>query len=132
MMLMGYPVKIDKERMVYGQTTENISLKKGVKLARYVVKVSKRKFTKAIRFLEDLVNERVTVNGKLYTKTAKALLKLFKHVEANARNRGFDVESLYILSLSVNKGPTIYRRRRKHQFGSRMKIAHIKLVVEKR
>ncbi|HIQ50199.1 MAG TPA: hypothetical protein EYH56_03325 [Nanoarchaeota archaeon] len=128
---MGYPVPIDKEKMVYAQTTENISWKKGVELARYVVRRYK-KFTKAKEFLEKLVNEEVNVNGKLYTKTAKALLRIFKSVEANAKFRGFDIENLWIKCLSVNKGPTIYRRRRKSSFGSKLKIAHIKLVVEKR
>lgn len=128
---MGYPLPIQKEKMVYAETTESISHKKGVELARYITKKN-RNFLKAKEFLEKLVNGEVTVNGKLYTKTAKALLKLFNSVEANARFRGFDLENLWIKSLSVNKGPTLYRRRRKSNFGARLKIANIKLVVEKK
>jgi ribosomal protein L22 len=128
---MGYPVPIEKDKMVYAQTTESISQKKGVELARALLRRS-RKFVKVKKMLEDLVNERITINGKLYTKTAKAFLRLFNSLEANARFRGFDIHSLWIKCLSVNKGPTIYRRRRKNAFGSRLKIAHIKLVVEKR
>lgn len=128
---MGYPVPIEKEKMVYAETTESISWKKGVELARYLVRRS-RKFVNAKQFLEKLVNEEVSVNGKLYTNTAKALLRLFNSVEANAKFRGFDLEKLWIKSLSVNKGPTIHRRRRKSNFGSQLKIANIKLVVEKR
>ncbi len=129
---MGYPVSIDKGKMVYGETTESISWKKGTELSRFLVRKSRRNFLKAKKFLEELVEGKVTANGKLYTNTAKALLKLFKSVEANARFRGFELEKLRIKSLSVNKGPTIYRRRRKHGFGSQLKIANIKLVVEKK
>ncbi len=128
---MGYPVKIDKERMVYAEITESISTKKGIELSRKLVKAS-RKFDVAKRILEELVNGKRTIDGKTYEKTAKGLLKLFNLVEANAKFRGFDTSNLFILSLSVNKGPTLHRGRRKSSFGSRMKISHLKLVVEKR
>lgn len=128
---MGYPVSIEKEKMVYAETTESISWKKGVELARYLVRKS-RKFVNAKKFLENLVEGKADFNGKLYTNTAKALLRIFNSVEANAKFRGFDVENLWIKALSVNRGATLYRRRRKSGFGSQLKIANIKLVVEKR
>ncbi len=131
-MAQGYPVPIDKEKMVYAQTTERISYKKGVILARKVVRLARRNFVKAMKILEELVEGKRNIEGKYYTNTAKALLRIFKSVEANARFRGFDVNSLWIKSLSVNKGPTLHRRRRKREFGTRLKIAHIKLVVEKK
>ncbi len=128
---MGYPVKINKESMVCGETTEDISPKIGVELARKLVKIT-RKFDRAKKILEELTQGKRKINGKLYTSTAFAFLRLFNSVEANARFRGFEPNSLVIKSLSVNKGPTLYRRRRKNSFGSRLKIAHIKLVVERR
>ncbi len=128
---MAYPVKIDKEKTVCAQTTARISPKKGVALARYLIKRT-RKFVQVKRFLEDLVAGKVSVNGKLYTKTARALLDVLKSVEANAKFRGFDANHLRIISFSVNKGPSIYRRRRKNSFGSKLKAAHIKIVVEKK
>ncbi len=128
---MGYPIKIDKERMVYAEITEGVSTKKGVELSRKLVKMT-RKFEQAKKIIEDLIEGKRTIEGKTYYKTAKAFLQLFNLVEANAKFRGFDTQNLYIRSLSVNKGPTLYRRRRKNSFGSRMKISHLKLVVEKR
>ncbi len=131
-MAKGYPIPIRKEKMVYAQTTERISVKKGVALARFLVRESRRNFLKAKKLLEEILAEKRSVNGKYYTNAAKALLRLFKSLEANAKFRGFETENLWIKSLSVNKGPSIYRRRRKHAFGSKLKTAHIKLVVEKK
>jgi ribosomal protein L22 len=128
-MAMGYPIPIDKEKMVYAETTAKVSPKKAVVVAR---KINGKKFLEAKKFLEDLLAEKVSINGKYYTNPTKEILRLFKSVEANAKFRGFDLNELWIKTINVNRGPTIYRRRRKSAFGARMKISNIKIVLERR
>ncbi len=93
-------------------------------------KIRKKKLKYAVSFLEDLIKEKQNINGKYYTKTASELLKLVKNLWKNAESKGLDAGEL-ILYVSPKKGDTIHRRRRKSDFGTRMKAVHVEMFAVK-
>ncbi len=107
----------------------NISTKDAVIVCR---KIRGMKFEDAEKFLEDLLAQKRSIDGKYYTKTVREILKLLESCKANAENLGLDEEFL-VVHASAHKGPTIRRRRRKADFGNRMKISNIEIMlIEKR
>ena len=93
-------------------------------------KIRKKKLKYAMSFLEALIKEKQSINGKYYTKTASELLKLLGNLKKNADAKSLDADEL-ILYVSPKKGDTINRRRRKSDFGTRMKAVHIEMFAVK-
>ena len=85
----------------------------------------------AEKFLENLVDKKVSIRGKYYTNATKTILDVLRSCKANAENLGLDMENL-IVHASAHKGPTIRRRRRKSDFGNRMKITNIEMMLIER
>ncbi len=105
-----------------------ISLKSATIVCR---EVRKRKYVeKAIKFLEDLVEKKVSIRGKYYTNAAKELLKFLKSAIKNAEYKKLSREKLVIAYLAPNKGESFFRARRKSGFGRRMKSTHLSVVLK--
>ncbi len=106
-----------------------VSLKHSTVLCREVRKL--KRLDKAIRFLENLVEKKVSIDGKYYTNAAKKLLEVLKSVKANARQKNLNEERLYIKVLKADKGETFLRPRSRARFsGRRAKSTHLRVVVE--
>jgi large subunit ribosomal protein L22 len=68
--------------------------------------------------------------GRYPIKVANTFLSLLEAAEANAANKGLDVESLYVKAVMANKGTGTMRASR-HR-GRSAKRTHIELVLEEK
>ncbi len=68
--------------------------------------------------------------GRYPVKASKEILMLLNSLEANAQNKGLDVDALYIKTIIPNKGNTIwhYGRHRRRQ----AKTTHIEIIAEEK
>ncbi len=121
-----------------------LSIKQSVEIARYL---RGRNLSKSKVFLQDVIDKKRAVPFKRYNrdtghkpgkvaagrypeKAAKHFLMLLNSLEANAENKGLDVDSLILSEVIANKGPDQWHygrlRRRK------MKRTHLQIkAVEK-
>jgi len=106
-------------------STLPISYKAALAICR---KINKMQFVKAKKFIEDLVAEKRAIKRKFYTKAAKEILSLLSSLESNAKSAGKELEG-FKLFISANKGPTLYRLRRKRAFGHQLKMTNIQAVL---
>lgn len=127
MILMPYTF-VPKEKHAKAYSTLRISTKSGAKLCRAI---SKKPLVRAKRLLTDLAEERRTLGRRHYTKTAKELLQLLNSCEKNAEALGLAAEKLFIHA-SAHKGPTMRRRRRRGNFGTRLKSTSVEVMLIER
>jgi len=107
-----------------------ISLKHSLVLCK---ELKGKKLGKAMKFLEDLIAQKVSINGKYYTKAAKNFLDLLKAGEANATRKGLNPEKLFIKQIKADKGLRFYRPRSLwHLRRQRIKAVNLSLEVEER
>jgi ribosomal protein L22 len=92
-----------------------------------------KKFEKARNFLENLVDRKVALDGKYYTKTAAKFLEMFRSVEANAKVKKLNTEKLWVKKAKAEKGVVFVRPRSRFRLRSRKaKSATVEIVVEER
>ena len=107
-----------------------ISLKHSLVLCK---KLKGKRLDKAKKFLEDLITQKVNINGKYYTKASKIFLDLLKSSEANATQKGLNSEKLFIKQIKADKGLRFYRpRTRWHLRRERVKAVNLKVELEER
>ena len=82
-----------------------VSFKKSIIVCKHIRGL---KLEKARKFLENLIEQKISINGKYYTKVAKQLLDLLKQAEANAARKNLKIEKLYVIA-KANKGEKIMR-----------------------
>ncbi len=114
----------EKHAKAYGRNLR-ISAKRAAFLCRVI---KKKPLTRVKRLLEDLAEERRDLDGKYYTKTAKEMLMLLNSCEKNADALGLDTGHL-IVHASAHQGTNLRRRRRKQNFGSKMKSANVEIML---
>ncbi len=124
-MFMKYTFPITKD-MVAARSNLSISDKNADKICRAV---NRKKYPEAKQIITNLAEEKKSLRGKFYTKTAKEILKLLKVLEANANAKNVDTEKMNLF-ISAHRGPTLYRARRKSRFGTQMKICQIQAVLK--
>lgn len=124
MIKMKYTIPI-KEKMVCASSTLSISSLNAVKVCRAL---NRKKFADAKEILDNILNRKVSLRGKYYTKTVEEISKLLKQLESNTKmkNMNPDIMTLFI---SAHRGPTIYRSRRRRQHGMQLKMCHIEAVL---
>ena len=81
--------------------------------------------------VENIINEKESLNVKYHTKTAEQIMEVLNSAEANAKAKNFDLNAAELF-LSANKGITIHRARRKRDFGSRLKMTNIQVVLREK
>ena len=124
-MSMKYTIPIKKD-MVCASSNISVSTKTATKICKFL---NRKKVAETKKFLNDLINEKVSLNGKYYTSTCKEILKVLESVESNARARGLNPDSMKVL-ISAHRGPTLHRgRRRWRKFGTRLKMSQIQIVL---
>ena len=89
---------------------------------------------RAIKFMENVVKGKQTLDGKkYYTNASKAFLELLKNVLANAKNKNLNEEKLFIKTIKVDRGPKIRGTRTRWKLRFRkLKSTHVEIVVEER
>lgn len=118
---------IPTKNCVCASTTVGVSTLHSVKICR---KINRRKFANVKKFMNDLINEKKSINGKFYTKTAKEVLKLLDSVESNAKAKNIDPNEMQIF-ISAHQGPTLYRSRTKRFYGLKLKMTNLQIVLKK-
>jgi len=127
MLRYAYKPKSSRNAKAYGYGLR-ISRKHSQEICR---KLRGMRLDKAKKFLEDLLEKRVSLNGKYYTKAAGEILKLLKSAEKNAEAKGLELEKLFV-HLSAHRGWTFRRPRRFKLRGQIQRITHIQVVLEER
>jgi len=106
-----------------------ISLKHALQICKFL---KNKKLQKAKAFLEKVLKQEESYNGKYYTKATKEFLSLLKAAEANAKKKGLNLEKLYIKVIKADKGETIYRPKRAKFVPRRGKSTHLTVILEER
>lgn len=107
-----------------------ISFKKSQVL---VHKIKGKRLSKAKSILEDLAEQKHSLEGKYYPKTAKKFLEMLRTVEANAKVKKLNTEKLWIKKAKAEKGVMFMRPRSRFRLRSRRaKSATVEIIVEER
>lgn len=126
---MAHQTHVPKQR--YAKAF-GVGLRVSQKASSIVCRAIKNKpLDRARRLLEDLKDERRSLDGKYYTKAVKEILNLVNSCEKNAEHAGLDTGKLFVHA-SASKGGAIHRRRRKGAFGNMMKNTHIEVLLVER
>ena len=125
-----YSKKIDGDNIA---KAHSLNLRISVKNAKVVCKSVRGMYLKkAKKFLEDVLKEKRSINGKYYSKTTKEVLNIIKSAEKNAEFKNLDTDNMYILHIAALDGTHMYRRRRKYRFGTKIKSAHLEVILKEK
>ncbi len=103
-----------------------ISVKNAKIVARQIIN---KPVEKAKRFLENLINQKISLNGKYYTKTTIEILKALHHAEESAKHKKMDLSKLRIKTIKVHKGPKLITPKRYKFRGRVKKNAHLEIIL---
>ena len=107
-----------------------ISLKNSLIICK---KIRGKNVEKAKSFLENLINRKISIEGKYYTNAAKKILEVLKNAEANALKKGLNLERTFIKIAKADKGEKFIRPKSRWRFrGREAKSTHITIIVEER
>ncbi len=90
--------------------------------------ISGRPLPKAKAFLERLLSQTQSLDGKYYTKTAGEILELLKSAENNVEFKGLEAERM-IVNASAHQGFRFMRPRRFKMRRQQRKVANVQLVL---
>lgn len=107
-----------------------ISLKHSVAICK---ELKGKNLSKAKKFLEDLINRKISLEGSYYTNAAKRILELLSSAEANARFKGLAAEKLFVKAAKADKGFSFVKPKSRWRFrGRRAKAATVAITLEER
>ena len=116
-----------KSVKVYGRNLR-ISTKSSVNVCRAMSNTSA---AKAMKLLQNLASQRVSLDGKYYTKPVGELLDLLKLAENNAEAKGLDPEKMVVFA-SAHQGFTYQTPRRFKLARRTAKMTNLQIVLEER
>jgi len=123
--MIKYPIKIEKEDVKASGIGLSISTKKSILICK---KINNMNLNKAKKFLQDLIDEKRSINGKYFTKTCVEILNILESADKNAVFKG--IENPVIKTICAEKGAKRMRMKRRRSFGSRLKNTNIKIVLK--
>jgi len=107
-----------------------ISLKHSIVICK---ELRNKRVERAKTLLEDLINRKISLNGKYHTNAAKRILQALKEVEANAKVKGLNPEKMFIKQIKADKGPVFIKPKSRWRLrGRKAKSTHVIIVVEER
>ena len=114
-----------------------ISFKESIVLTR---NIRGKKLSAAKKWLENLVAEKINVEGRGQAKTGKKFpmtsrkfLEAIQSLEANAKVKNMNVEKLFLMKAHANAGETFYRPKSRFKFrGRKAKSTNLTLVAAER
>ncbi len=86
----------------------------------------------AKQFLEDVLKSKKNIGGRYYPKTTREILNIILSAEKNAEFKNLDTKNMYILHIAPLEGTHMHRRRHKRNIGSRIKAAHLEVILKER
>lgn len=116
-----------KSARAYGRALR-ISTKSSTIVCRAV---SGKNLVKGKILLQDLVDQKRSLEGKYYTNASKQILNVIKSAEANAEFKGLDLGRLVIFA-SSHKGFTFMRPRRLKMRRTKRKMTNIQVVLHQK
>ena len=90
--------------------------------------VKKKPLVRARRLLEDLHEQRRSLQGKYYSKAVEYMIEALKSCEKNAEALGLDSGRLMV-HMSAHHGPIMRRKRRKGNWGNLLKRTYIEVML---
>jgi large subunit ribosomal protein L22 len=90
-----------------------------------------KKLQYAKNFLESLIDKKISLSGKYHPTAAKQILEILESAEVNARQKGLDVEKLFIKKIKADQGFAFIRPKSRWHFRGR-KAKSTTLLVELR
>jgi ribosomal protein L22 len=112
------------------QRNARISLKHAIILCKAI---RKKKLEKAKNFLQNLIDKKVSLGKKYYTKAAKQILEVLENAEANAKNKNLNPEKLFVESARASKGEKFIRPKSRAKFrGRKAKSTNIEIILGER
>lgn len=88
---------------------------------------------KTKRFLQDLLSQKKSIEGKYYTKTVKKILEVLEAAEANAKQKNLDAEKLFVKIAKADRGEKFIRPKSRAKFrGREAKVTNIEIVLEEK
>jgi len=84
----------------------------------------------AKQFLEDVLKSKKNIGGRYYPKKTREILNI--SAEKNAEFKNLDTKNMYILHIAPLEGTHMHRRRHKRNIGSRIKAAHLEVILKER
>jgi len=104
-----------------------ISFKHSIILCK---EIKGKKLEKAKTFLQNLVDEKESLDKKYYTNASKKILEVIKNAEQNAKVKNIDVEKLFIKIAKADKGEKFVRPKTRWGLrGRNAKSTNIKIVL---
>jgi ribosomal protein L22 len=95
--------------------------------------ISRKKVSSAKSLLSGMLDGSRNLEGKFYPKTAEKVLEVLKAAEANAKQKNFDAEKLFVKVAKADKSFKYVRPKSRFKFrGREAKIANLEIVVEER
>ncbi len=128
--MTGYPVQVEEEDVKAAGLNLRISRKKASKICK-IINNKKMKFDRAKEFVENLIEEKENIDGKTYKKAAEGIAGVLENAENNVEFKGLDTDKMRVKTISAEPGTTLRRRRRKRDFGNRIKTANVKVVLQR-
>jgi large subunit ribosomal protein L22 len=116
-----------KSAKAYGRSL-NISTKSSVAVCRTI---SGMNIVKAKKLLQDIREQKISLDGKYYTNTTSEILDLLKSAESNAEFKGLDTTRLVVFA-SAHKGFTFFRPRRTKMRRTQKKVTNVQIVLHQK
>jgi large subunit ribosomal protein L22 len=92
-----------------------------------------KKLERAKKILQDLIEQKTSLDGKYYTSTVEKFLEIVKNAEANAKQKGLNIEKTFIKTARADAGKTFTRPKSRFKFrGRKAKSSSILIEVEER
>ena len=117
-----------------------ISTKYSIEICNFIrgnkLKLAKKRLMDAIdkkaaipfkMFTKDMGHKRNIAAGKYADNACGTILSIIESAEANARNKGLNIENLLVKSIIVNRAARPYRYGRKKRV--KMKRTHVEVVL---
>lgn len=120
---VGYPIASTEREARAAGTYLPISTKNSFLVCRRINGLS---VEQAKRYLNALLEERTNINGRFYPTAVGYILDVLESAEKNAETKGLG--KLRIRTITAEYGPSRIRRKRKG--GRKMKLTHVKVVLE--
>lgn len=107
-----------------------VSLKQSMELCSAI---SGKKVSSAKRFLNNLLLQKESLDGKYFSTATRTLLELLESGEANARQKNMAIEKLFVKMAKADKGQKFIRPRSRFKFrGKQAKITNLTITLEER
>ena len=89
--------------------------------------------SKAKAFLQNLVDQKASLDGKYYPTTAQKFLEILTNAEANAKQKNLNLEKCFVKTVKADAGETFAKPKSRFRFrGRKAKSSSILIELEER